>query len=124
MLEIEIAFAKAFVVGDLEAVLAQALTPEVQGRRWNRQAHIADLATAATAFHAGVSDREGRHQRTLIAGVIAIIEMIDRRDAVVEGGLLDALETEHLGVEVVIFLRTAGRDRDVMVTGDEAAGCG
>ena len=66
--------------------------------------------------------RKGGDQRTLLAHVVAVVQMVDRHRSIVEGSFFNALQAQNLGMKVVVFLRATGRDGNVMVPGDVVAG--
>ena len=67
---------------------------------------------------ARLAHRERRDQRRLGAGVIAVVQVVDRYVPVVERCLLDALQPEDLGVEVVVLLGASDAQSDVVVALD------
>ncbi len=103
---------------DLEAMLTQPLFPEPQRGFRDRQRNAADLAGALAGLAPRMAHREAGDQPADIARVIAVVEVEDRLFTVIQGGLLDTLQTEHLGMKVVVFLAIPHAERQMVVTLD------
>ena len=98
-----------------EAVVTEALLPEVDRSRADRERERLDLTAPASRDPSGLPHREARDEGALLARVVAVVKMEDRRVPVVERRLLDALHAEDLRVEVIVLLRVADVERDVVV---------
>src|SRR6185312_8584772 len=101
-----------------KAALAQVPLPEPQRPFRHRQTHAADLPAALAGLAPRMAHGEARDQPTHIPRVVAVIEVQDRLVAVIESGLLDALQPEHLGMEVIVFLPVAHAQGEVVVALD------
>jgi hypothetical protein len=51
-----------------------------------------------------LAERKARDQRTLGAGIVTVVKVINRFVAVVQRSFFDAFEAEDLGVEIGVFL--------------------
>ena len=98
----------------------QAIGPEADRADRHRQVQRLGLVGAALAHPAGLAVRERRQQRARVAEAVAVVQVVDRDLAVEQHGLLDALESEHAHVEVVVLLGAADAERQVVGTADEA----
>src|SRR5580692_7263922 len=94
MLEGDQLLAKAFSRAHLESLLLKIPKPECRRAFRNRQADRADLAGALAGLASGMLHREAGDQPAHIPGVVPVVQMQDRLLTVVQGGLLDALQTE------------------------------
>ena len=116
--ELQRRLAEALGVGDLEAVLLQPGAPEGERAPGDGERDGADLAPVLGALCGPTGAWEARDEGGLVAEIVAVIEVEDRLLAIVESSLLHALQTEDLGVEVVVLLSAADVQGQVMVTAD------
>ena len=102
--------------GELDALLDEALLPEVDGVCRDAEGGVRDFADARGA----VADaRPGEESEDGAGGaeVVAEIEVVGAGVVKVDGAL-DEAEAEDLGVEVEICLRVGGDGGDVVETDD------
>ena len=78
------------------------------------------LVGAALAHPARLAVREGGEDRARVPDAVGVVEVVDRDLAVEEHRLLDALQAERADVEVVVLLRAADAEGQVMGSADEA----
>ena len=121
VLEVESPLAEAFDLGDVEAVLGQAVAPVRQRGLGDRQHQDLRLVGALAPDPARLAHREAGDERRLVAHVVAVVEVQDRSVAVVQRGLLHTLQAEDLRVEVVVLLSSTHAERDVVVALDGRA---
>ncbi len=115
MIEAEHLLAEPLLARHRHAAGGQMLGPEIQRRDRHGQGQGADLARALARLAAGLAHGETGDQGRDVAQIVAVIQVVDGHVAVIQGGLLDALQPQHLGVEVVVFLRPADAEGDVVV---------
>src|SRR5262249_52025635 len=104
----------------LDALLVEAVGPEADRVGRDRQHQRLGLVRAALAHPAGLPVRERRQQRARVADLVAVVEVVDRDLAVEEDGLLHALQAEQPDVEVVVLLRSAYAEGQVVGTANRA----
>ena len=80
------------------------------------------LVGPALAHPARLAVREGGEDRARVPHAVRVVEVVDRDLAVEEHGLLDALQAERADVEVVVLLRAADAERQVMAAADRSPG--
>ena len=98
----------------LDIELVQTIGPEADRARRNRQVEDLQLVRAALAHPPSLAVREGGQQRARVTEATAVVEMVDRDFPVEQHRLLDALQAKQPHVEVVVLLRAADAERQVM----------
>jgi len=98
----------------LDAVLAEPGGPPVQRAGGHREVDGLDLVGPAAPHDPGLAKRERRHDAARVTTGVGVVQVIDRRGAVEQDGLLDAPHAEHAGVELVVLLRPADRQGQVV----------
>ena len=80
------------------------------------------LLVASSAALARLTPRvahgEASDESADVTGIVPVVQMQDGLIAIIERGLLDALESQNLRVKVIVFLGTANAEGQMMVTVD------
>src|ERR1700722_9713380 len=114
--ELQLLFAEALELLDGEPVVMQTIPPIAERALGYREHQGFGLVRASPADPAGLAHWKRGDECRLEPDVVAVIQVIDGDVAVVERRLLDALEAEHLCVEVVVLLSGSHTQRDVVVS--------
>jgi hypothetical protein len=118
MREPEALGAEALGLGGLHPGGTQAIRPVADRVRGHGDADGPELVGPAPAHPSRLAVGEAREDRREVADPVGVVEVVDRDLAVEEDGLLDAAEAEQADVEVVILLRAADAERQVMGAAD------
>ena len=96
----------------------EAVGPVADRLGGHREVDRLRLVGPALAHPARLAVRERGQDRARVADPVGVVEVVDRDLAVEEHGLLDALQAERADVEVVVLLRAADAERQVVGSAD------
>ena len=112
--ELEALGPEAFDLSDLDAGVGQAIAPEADRLGGNGEVDRLRLVGPALAHPTRLAVRERGQDGARVADAVGVVQVVDRDLAVEEHRLLDALEAQRADVEVVVLLRAADTEGQVV----------